>query len=168
MKSEFLPVVDENDKVVGKVPRAECHKKGLLHRAVHIFILNSRGDLLLQKRSKELDLYPGFFTSSASGYVEYGETYMGAAKKELSEELGVDIKLELFGKYRVASVENKRFISLFVGKSDGSFAPDKKEVEFVKFYPISEIKRLIKKEKFSPNFKACFENFVKGNKGVPQ
>ncbi|MBN2067510.1 MAG: NUDIX domain-containing protein [Candidatus Diapherotrites archaeon] len=168
MSKEFLPVVDENDSVVGKVLRDECHKKGLLHRSVHIFIFNSKGDLLLQMRSKKMDLYPGFFTSSASGHVSYGETYQEAAEKELAEELGADIKLELFGKYNISSEWDNHFVSLFVGHSDGPFNPDASEVEFVKFCPIPEIKRLMEKEKFSPNFKACFENYIEGNKGALQ
>ncbi len=59
LKKEHFDVVNDEDKVIGKAPRDECHAKGLLHRASHILILNSEGKILFQKRSMEKDLYPG-------------------------------------------------------------------------------------------------------------
>ncbi|MEI7929829.1 MAG: NUDIX domain-containing protein, partial [Verrucomicrobiales bacterium] len=86
---EVFDVVDGNDQVTGQATRAEVHAKGLLHRAVHVFVFNRRGDLLLQKRSHLKDSHPGVWDSSVSGHVDSGEDYESAAVRELEEEMGI-------------------------------------------------------------------------------
>ncbi len=50
---EYFDVLNEYGEFTGKTAtREECHKKGLWHRAVYGFIFNNKGDILLQKRSK--------------------------------------------------------------------------------------------------------------------
>ncbi len=61
---ELLEVVDENNQVISKVTRGECYKKGLLHRAVNIFIYNSKGEVFLHKRSDKKLKYPSFWDLS--------------------------------------------------------------------------------------------------------
>ena len=58
MAEEFFDVVDERDRVIGRAPRSEVHARGWLHRAVHIFVFNSRGELLVQRRSAAMDMFP--------------------------------------------------------------------------------------------------------------
>ena len=89
-QEEIYAVVDADDKIIGKATRKEIHEKGLWHRSVHIFIMNTRGALFLQKRSLKKDLYPGCWDSSAAGHVDWGESYQQAAKRELREELGIN------------------------------------------------------------------------------
>ncbi len=88
MTEEIFDVVDERDEVVGRAPRSEVHARGLLHRAVHVLVFSSRGDVFLQKRSMTKDKSPGLWDSSASGHVDSGETYDACAVRELYEELG--------------------------------------------------------------------------------
>ncbi len=80
MTEEIFDVVDENDEVVGQLPRSEVHARGLLHRAVSIFVFNSSGQLLLQLRTPTKDEYPNCYTSSASGHLSAGEDYDDAAR----------------------------------------------------------------------------------------
>src|SRR5215472_10054324 len=94
VSEEIFDVVDEHDRVVAQAPRSVVHAQKLLHRAVHIFVLNSRGELLLQKRSATKDEYPLCYTSSASGHLSAGETYETAAPRELAEELGLAGELQ--------------------------------------------------------------------------
>ncbi len=63
---ELLDVVDENDNVVTVKTRGEIHARGLMHRAVHILVFNSQGDVFLQKRSMSKDEQPGKWDSSAA------------------------------------------------------------------------------------------------------
>ena len=81
MPEEIFDVVDECDRVVGQAPRSVVHARKLLHRAVHIFVFNSRRELLLQKRSALKDEYPLCYTSSASGHLSAGESYETAAPR---------------------------------------------------------------------------------------
>ena len=86
---EVFDVVDEHDRVIGSCPRAEIHRRGLRHRAIHIFWLRPDGRLCLQRRSFAKDNCPGQISTSCAGHVDSGEGYFAAAVRELSEEIGV-------------------------------------------------------------------------------
>ncbi len=88
MAEEIFDVVNDRDEVIGRRSRAEVHRLGLMHRAVHVLVFNSRGEIFLQKRSLKKDRQPGLWDSSASGHVDAGEDYDACVLRELSEELG--------------------------------------------------------------------------------
>ena len=93
-QKEMFVVVDKDDNILGYRTRYDCHHNNkLIHRAIAIVIFNSKGELLMQKRSKSKDTNPGFFSMSAAGHVGKGETYLEAARRELFEELGIKTKL---------------------------------------------------------------------------
>ncbi len=88
MEQEIFDVVNERDEVVGRAPRSEVHRLGLMHRAAHVLVFNSRGEVFLQKRALNKDRQPGLWDSSASGHVDAREDYDACAARELGEELG--------------------------------------------------------------------------------
>jgi len=85
---ELFDVVDSHDRVVGQQRRDAVHAGRLLHRAVHVFLHNRRGEIFLQKRSHLKDVHPAKWDSSASGHLDAGEDYDHGARRELREELG--------------------------------------------------------------------------------
>src|SRR5215467_4029102 len=89
MNEEIFDVVNELDEVVDHKPRSEVHRLGLMHRAVHVLVFNSHGEVFLQKRSMSKDRQPGLWDSSASGHLEMGESYDACAVRELREEIGL-------------------------------------------------------------------------------
>src|SRR5438105_4875565 len=89
--AEIFDVVNERDEVVGRQPRSEVHRLGLMHRDVHVLVFNSRGGVFLQKRSLRKDRQPGLWDSSASGHVESGEDYDLCAVREVREEIGLQL-----------------------------------------------------------------------------
>jgi isopentenyl-diphosphate Delta-isomerase len=90
MSEEIFDVVNERDEVTGQAPRAEVHRLGLMHRAVHVLVFNRSGQVFLQKRSQQKDRQPGRWDSSASGHVDSGESYDACALRELGEEIGLE------------------------------------------------------------------------------
>src|SRR5437764_14376788 len=90
MDDEIFDVVDQKDRIIGREARAEVHRRGLLHRAVHVLVFNSRGEIFLQKRSMSKDTFPGVWDSSASGHLDCGEDYDACALRELREEIGLN------------------------------------------------------------------------------
>jgi isopentenyl-diphosphate delta-isomerase type 1 len=86
---EIFDVVDANDRVTGRLPRSEVHRLGLRHRATHVLVFNSRGELFVQQRALTKDMWPGVWDSSCSGHVDGGEEYDACAARELGEELGL-------------------------------------------------------------------------------
>jgi 16S rRNA (adenine1518-N6/adenine1519-N6)-dimethyltransferase len=89
---EIFDVVNERNEVIGQRTRGEVHARKLLHRAVHIFIINRKGEIFLQKRSHLKDIAPLKWDSSAAGHLDAGEDFATAAMRELHEELGVRVE----------------------------------------------------------------------------
>src|SRR6266850_5477348 len=91
MSEEIFDVVNEHDEVIGRQPRSEVHRLGLLHRAVHVLVFNAAGQVFLQKRSMSKDRQPGLWDSSSSGHLNKGEDYDACAVRELREEIGLKL-----------------------------------------------------------------------------
>src|SRR3989344_8880879 len=145
-KNELFIVVDRDDKILEYRTRHDCHHDNkLIHRAIGIVIFNSRGELLLQKRSKFKDTNPGLYSISAAGHVGRGESYLEAAKRELFEELGIKIELKFKKKFILSNNQETEMDVIFQGKYDGTFNIDQNEVEKVEFYSIKKVKKIINK-----------------------
>lgn len=91
MSEEWFDVVDEQNRVIGKAPRGEVHRRKLRHRAVHILVFNTRGELFLQQRALWKDDFPGVWDSSSAGHVSAGDGMDETALREVAEELGVEL-----------------------------------------------------------------------------
>ena len=89
MNEEIFDVVDECDGVIGQETRREVHRLGLRHRAAHILVWNSRGEVFVQQRALTKDMSPGLWDTSAAGHLDTGEDYDACAVRELGEELGL-------------------------------------------------------------------------------
>ena len=159
MPEEIFDVVDEHDRVIGQAPRSVVHAQKLLHRAVHIFVFNSRGELLLQKRSATKDEYPLCYTSSASGHLSAGETYETAAPRELKEELGLSGRLEWLSKFSAGPDTSQEHTVLYRTVTDASPRIDPNEISAVTFHRLNEIAGMIDREPhvFSPCFVTLFQ-----------
>jgi len=91
MAEEIFDVVNERDEVISQAPRKEVHARSLWHRAVHVLVFNSKGEVFLQKRSMKKDIAAGKWDSSASGHLDTGEDYDACAVREVREEIGVQL-----------------------------------------------------------------------------
>ena len=101
------------------------------------------------------DLYPGYFTVSASGHVDKGETYEESAKRELLEEIGLDVSLEYVTKFLIEGESESEYVALFTGKVLGEVKLNKEEVETVVYLTPQEIKDL--ESQIAPIAKKSFE-----------
>ena len=133
--TERFSVVDEHDQLLRDAPRSEVHGDNLRHRAVHILIFNKNGEILLQKRMRWKDRHPLLWDSSAAGHVNAGEDYDSAARRELKEELGIDVALKRLGKLPASTSTDQEFISVYQGRHDGNFTTEPTEIEIVQFFP---------------------------------
>lgn len=88
---EIVDIVDKSNKVIGQASRSEAHKKGHIHRALSVLVLNSKGQILLQKRSANKSVHPLSWDLSTSEHVLTGESYEDAGVRSVREELGVEI-----------------------------------------------------------------------------
>lgn len=92
-KDEYLDLVDENDKVIGKKLRSEIYKEGLKnYRAVNAFIINSEGKIWVPRRVASKRIFPSCLDMSLAEHMLSGETYEEAFERGLKEELNIDLK----------------------------------------------------------------------------
>lgn len=90
---EKFDVLKENGEYEGRIEsRDDCHKYGFWHKAVAMFMINSKGQVLLQKRSANKKLWPNKWDMTAGGHVLAGEFGFEAIIREIKEELGIDIQ----------------------------------------------------------------------------
>lgn len=160
---EQFYVVDEDDNVVGCASRSECHRRGLIHRSVYVIVVNERGEIFLQKRSIKKDLYPGYYACSATGHVEYGESYENAAKRELKEELGIEAPIKMIGKFKCFSDIEREISALFVCHYNGPLNLNSEEVSGGEFVDIKEVRRLLEsgEKKFAYGSILALREFLK-------
>lgn len=168
-RPEMFPLIDEAGNVVGQATRRYCHGGSMaLHAVVHLHILNSRGDLYLQKRSMKKDIQPGKWDTAVGGHIDYGEHVVEALKREAREEIGLDISalevkehlmpspqamsiLPLFHYIWQSKVE-REMVNAFAIVHDGPFAPDLDEVDEGRFWTREELQESLGKEIFTPQF----------------
>lgn len=95
---ELLDIVDEYGTPTGAViEREKAHRCGIRHRTSHVWLLRQHRDaiqVLLQKRSMDKDSFPGCYDTSSAGHIPAGESFLQSARRELREELGIDVKQE--------------------------------------------------------------------------
>lgn len=148
---ELFYLVDDEDQVLGSVSRLEAHQSQTIkHRSVFILVFNDKNELLLQKRNQNKDTFPSFWTLSASGHVSYGQSYDEAAKRELREELGLEINLEPLHKTYVS--QEREFCFIYQGKflDDKEIKFDQDEVEKVQWVNKDNLKQFVKENKMTP------------------
>jgi isopentenyl-diphosphate Delta-isomerase len=130
---ERVILVDADDVEIGTAPKLEAHRSGVLHRAFSVFILNSAGDLLLQRRAAGKYHSPGLWSNTCCGHPRPGEDTRAAAERRLYEEMGVQCEVERLGgfTYRAQFADGlweHEFDHVFVGVYDGEPRPDPAEV----------------------------------------
>ena len=97
---EELILVDSNDKMIGNMTKIDCHVgNGVLHRAFSVFIFDRKGDVLIQQRSENKMLWPGFWSNACCSHPRTGESSEEAVYRRLTEELGISAELTYLYKF---------------------------------------------------------------------
>lgn len=146
---ELLDVVDENNNLTGIVKdRDFIHKNGLYHREIGCWIINTKGEILIQKRAATKKVAPNLWAIVA-GHVDAGETLISTAIREIKEEVGIDINkedLEYLYTYK-NNLENKHnFNSMYLITVDTKiedFIIQEDELSEVKYISIDEFRKII-------------------------
>ena len=153
---EIFDVCDTEDRVIGQARRADVHANNLLHRAVHVWVMRSNGQLVAQRRSASKDQYPNALTSSASGHLDAGEDYRTAAIRELGEELGLTgVELEFAVKLAASPETAYEHTVLYTLTTDAPLTPNAGEVAGLEMYSKDELVRELSRpgDNLSPPFR---------------
>lgn len=131
---EPLILVDHDDTVLGHKSKIDCHKgEGILHRAFSIFLFNNAGEVLLQQRSNQKQLWPGYWSNSCCSHPRRGESVADAARRRLQEELAITTPLtylyqfEYQARFGDVGAEHE-LCSIYVARSDDAVAVNPNEV----------------------------------------
>src|SRR5215470_1762635 len=143
MNEEIFDVVNERDEVIGRASRAEVHKRGLMHRAVHVLVFNSRGQVFLQQRSLKKDRQPGLWDSSASGHLDSGEDYDACAVRELREEIGLALSAPPQRLFKLAACSETDLEHVWVYRcnAEGAFELNPEEIQGGGWFAPGEVSR---------------------------
>lgn len=156
MPEEIFDVVNERDEVIDRKPRSVVHAQGLLHRAIHVLVFNSKGEIFLQKRSMKKDKHPGVWDSSASGHVDSGEHYDTTAVRELREEIGLTVTnpLEKLFKIDACPETDGEFVWIYRCHGEGPFTLHPDEIERGDWFQPEFLNQSLKEkpEEFAPAF----------------
>lgn len=160
---EILEIVDSDDSVIGTATRAEIHREGLMHRAVHIFVFDPAGEIYVQRRAASKDRHPLKLDSSAAGHVDPGESYEQTAVRELQEELGISATVEKILRAAACEQTDNEHVMLFKVETDLEPSPNPEEVQWGGFMSPEKLSRLMKEnpEDFVPAFILLWNEFLR-------
>lgn len=147
---ELLDVVDDENHVTGREPRAEVHRLGLWHRGVHVLLFTPEGCLVVQRRAGDRAQAPNALDCSVSEHLCLGEAYLDAANRGLREELGLVARpLRRLAQLRLDYGPGDNMISeVYEGSVDESeLRPDRAEVEGVNCLSLVELQRLLRERR---------------------
>ncbi len=169
---EKVILVDENDNEIGTEEKIKAHKDGKLHRAFSIFVFNSKGELLLQKRAKEKYHSGGLWSNTCCGHPRPDESLEAAAHRRLKEEMGFDcslVHMELtcfIYKTKINNLFEHEYDHIFVGKFDKNPCHNQKEAEDYKWISPDDLGKDISlnPDKYTYWFRASIENVLKSIK----
>lgn len=163
---EKVIIVDKNDNQIGLMPKLDAHKKGILHRAFSVFVLNNNNEIMLQKRAYNKYHSGGLWTNTCCSHQREGENSIEAGKRRLLEEMGFETELKIITSF-IYKVEFENGLTeheldyLLIGKYIKSPVINKQEVADWKWMKIDLIADDIK---LNPNnytswFKIIFDKF---------
>ncbi|MBD5234671.1 MAG: NUDIX domain-containing protein [Bacteroidales bacterium] len=157
---EIFPVVDEEGNVVGSATRGECHSGSkILHPVVHLHVFDSEGRLYLQKRPEWKDIQPGKWDTAVGGHVDFGEEILDALRREVREELGLEVEeAEMLCRYVFESDRERELVHSFKTVTNAVPHPTD-ELDGGRFWTLAEIEANLGKEVFTPNFESEFTKF---------
>jgi len=140
---EYVDICDEGGRVIGRAPRAEVHASRAWHRGVHLFLFNSRGELLVEKRSAGKDKYPGHWDCSLCGHIPSGSDFDETLRRELREELGIAPGVEKLVLFRMSYGPNDNMINaLYRCTYDGPVKPERSEIDEIRWLRPEEAAKL--------------------------
>ena len=156
---EYIDVLNEDGSFGGGTKTKEqIHIDGDWHRAVHIWFVNSKNEVLLQRRAKTKVNHPDMWDISVAGHISAGEEPIPSALREIEEEIGITIdpsELHKIGELKAESIQNngtyinKEINDIFLVRKDielDQMTKQDSEVDALTYIPISELKKWIQEK----------------------
>ena len=152
---EYLDILDNNGKKTGEIKlRTEVHRDGYWHKEVYIWIVNDKGEILLQRRSPKKKDNPNMWDISVAGHLSAGGASIDGAVREVKEELGIDVlenQFQFLGTVKNARKHTETFINNTFGDvyicrlslDIDAVKLETDEVAEIRYFSIQELKDII-------------------------
>lgn len=165
---EEVILVDSEDNELGSKEKFETHRNPVpLHRALSVFILNDKDQLLVTKRSNNKKTWPGFWSNTCCSHPRANEPVELAAQRRVEEELGFACPLDFLFKFEYSAKYDSEWGEneldhVFVGYYDGPVKPDENEIEEIKFVDLNELEKdmVANPNNYTPWLRICFRRFL--------
>lgn len=164
---EMIILVDNNDIEVGTIEKMEAHVEGKLHRAFSIFVFNSKGEMMLQRRALHKYHSGGLWTNTCCGHPNAGETLDEAVHRRLMQEMGFDCELkEIKSFLYYACLDNKliehEIDHIFLGYYDEEPIINKEEVEEWMWISLDNLRKEVEEhpDQFTYWFKVAMDEVL--------
>ena len=161
MEHELLDEYNELGEIIGTVDKADAHREGRWHRAVHAWILNEKNEILLQYRSKEKSVYPSIWDCSFAGHVGAGESSLQALLREGKEELGLLVDTDKLSyvftnreRLPYGEIDNNEFADVYLLRQEVDLSQSvlqKEEVAGASFFPLDTFFEMAREGKLVPH-----------------
>lgn len=143
-------MVDERDREMGDMEKMQAHREGRLHRAFSVILFNSKGEMLLQKRSAHKYHSGGLWTNACCSHPRPGESTATAVQRKLKQEMGIQVVPEFAFKFQYkAEMENglieHEVDHVYTGIFDGEPVLNPEEAEDWKFVNVNEVRHEVEK-----------------------
>lgn len=167
---ERVVLVDRDDNEIGTARKLEVHRTGELHRAFSVFVMNSRGEMLLQQRALGKYHTAGLWSNTSCGHPRPGEPVGVAAARRLEEEMGFTCALDrcygfVYEVHLGSDLSEHEYDHVLVGKYDGIPVPDETEVRAWKWERPRKIMEdiQVRGHMYTPWFRIALPYLLDGN-----
>lgn len=163
MNKNNVILVNEQDQEIGQMEKMEAHQKGLLHRAISVFIFNSKNEWLLQQRAADKYHSGLLWSNTCCSHPYPKETNQDAAERRLREEMGMKVSIKWIQSFKYKAILDNNLTEheldhIFIGYSDDVPTINTSEVCNYKYISTSDLEKDIQnqKEKYTEWFKLLF------------
>lgn len=156
-----LEIITPAGSIIEKQDADRIHEQHLLHRSVHIFLIDKNGKIFLRQRPSSKKLYPGLWTSAVGAHILSGQTPDEAAKANLISYLGLEVELTFLGEKHVEDISENELASFYLAISDlvPSINPEQSMEQ--RFMNADEVSRLVAEKKVTPYIAIALDLFKK-------
>jgi isopentenyldiphosphate isomerase len=148
--NEMLDIVDEDDRVVRSAPRGTVLDEYHIHRAVIFFVFDRDGNVFVNKRSSQKELYPGYWSVAFGGHVLAGESYDAAAIREVQEETGLLDRPTPVGSFKKRTGDERENVTVYAVTASQDLDLFPEEIDQGQFATLAELNEMLGRFDFLP------------------
>lgn len=152
-------ILDENVMAIDARSLDEAHAKGLLHRSIHVLVIDDTGKIFIRRRPTNKPIYPDLWTSSVGTHVLKGMIPDTVAQMALKDFLGLERPLQRLGEQRVHDHFENEVITIYSCRANSIATLNPNESSEGAFMTIEQIQQLGENDKTTPHLLSALEAY---------